>query len=420
MLSLLSTAGSGCLLFLLARPLVGPLAALVAQAVFLFSPVQARALTAVPETPMLFFSLLGTLLLFMGQDRRAVFAAGVSFVVALFIKPTSVVVVAAAVLSLMYAREWRRLKDLAASGLLAAAAAVALAIYLSDGVFADIMVGEVSRVATRSASMWSIDSGFADIRRLAGIETPWQWALVSFGGFYQSRLTLALFIGSLLAIPIWVVRCVRSRPMLQAFTILWPASYLLLNFVALDFVSARYFVPYHAFSAFLVAGWVWLALCYLPSRTHAVAATLVSIVLVSHLASTLGSDRDPAYWGQLRGIAREYPSVLSFSPMLFAATGAEPGCDFANPGITYEGFGDAVLVTDRTRKFRFSDEQLIQCLRDNPQTRVVIDWAFYFFTRPGSALRGYLAGEGRERRLFFSSDAAWQWDQPILRISALR
>jgi 4-amino-4-deoxy-L-arabinose transferase-like glycosyltransferase len=420
MLSLLSTAGSGFLLFLLARPLVGPLPALVSQAVFLFSPVQVRALTAVPETPMLFFSLLGTLLLFMGRDRRAVFAAGVSFVVSLFIKPTSFVVVAAAVFSLAYAREWARLKDLAASGVLAAAGGFALAIYLSDGVLADIMIGQVMRVATRSANMWSFDSGFADMRRLGGIEKPWQWALVSFGGFYQSNLTLALFIVSLLALPIWVLRCVRSRPGLQAFSILWPAFYFALNFVALDFVSARYFMPYQAFSAFLVAGWVWLALRYLPSLIQTIAATVVCLVLVSALATTIGNDRDSWYLGRLHWIAQEYPSVLSFSPMFFAATGAEPACDFVAPVTTYREFGSAVLVTDRTRKFWFSDERLIQCLRDNPQTRVVIDWAFYFFARPGSALREYLAGEGRERRVFFSPDSAWQWDQPVLRISPLR
>ena len=51
---------------------------------------------------------------------------------------------------------------------------------------------------------------------------------------------------------------------------------------------------------------------------------------------------------------------------------------------------------------------------------VVIDWAFYFFTRPGSRLREYLAGEGSAQRLYFSPDAVQQWDRPLLRMSPLR
>jgi hypothetical protein len=106
--------------------------------------------------------------------------------------------------------------------------------------------------------------------------------------------------------------------------------------------------------------------------------------------------------------------------MLFAATGAEPGCGFANPALTYGGFGETFLVTERTRPFRFSDERLIACLRANPQTSMVVDWAFYFFTRPGSPLRQYLAGEGSAQRLFFSPDAVEQWDRPLLRMNPFR
>ena len=50
----------------------------------------------------------------------------------------------------------------------------------------------------------------------------------------------------------------------------------------------------------------------------------------------------------------------------------------------------------------------------------MIDWAFYFFTRPGSALREYLAGEGNDRRLFFSPQALAQWDRPLLSMSPFR
>ncbi len=423
MLSVSSLAASGFLLFCLARPAVGSLPALVAEAVFLFSPVQVRALEAVPETPALAFTLLGAVFLFVGRGRWSAYVSGVAFVVALFIKPTCLVVVLAAALSLVYARAWRRLWDLSLSGVVAAAAGLACTIVVSDGVFAELLRFQVRRVGTRKVGMWSIDSGFSDMRRLTGIATPWQLAVSSFKSFYEfpgTYVPMTLFVASLLGVPIWIARWGRSRPALVAFAALWPASYLALNFVALDFVTPRYFIPFLAFSAFLIAGLVWLAERQFPPVAAVIASLVVAVALVVRLTAALGDDRDVWYYGRADWITHEYPSVVSFTPMLFAATGAEPGCGFANPALTYGPFGETWLLTERTRKFRWSDERVIDCLRSNPERPIVIDWAFYFFTRPGSALREYLAGEGSDQRLFFSPQALEQWDRPLLSMSPFR
>jgi 4-amino-4-deoxy-L-arabinose transferase-like glycosyltransferase len=423
MLSLASVVASGLLVFALARPFVGPIAALVAQAVFLFSPLQARALTAVPESPMVAFSLLGAVLLFTRASRWSAYASGAAFVGALLIKPTCLPMVAAGAASLALARDWRRLRDLTVAGVVAAAVAFAWVLYVSDGVFGEVLLFQIGRIGTQSVGMWSIDSGFADLRRLAGIETPWQLALRGFADFYDTdvqTLPVSLFVLSLLAVPIWVLGCARQRPALRAFAVLWPASYLFVNFVALDFVSLRYFVPFVAFTAFLVSGWVWLVQRYVPSVVVGVAAALSAVVLALGLRPALARDIDPWYWRRLAEVAQAAPRMVSFSAMQFAATGTEPGCGMANAALTYGGFGEAWLVTDRTRRFRFSDERVIACLRADPEMPIVVDWAFYFFTRPGSPLRRYLSGEGARQRLFFSSEAIAQWDRPQLLLSPLR
>jgi 4-amino-4-deoxy-L-arabinose transferase-like glycosyltransferase len=423
MLSVSSLAASGFLLFCLARPAVGSLAALAAQEVFLFSPSQIRALDALPETSALAFTLLGAVCLFLGHGRPSAYASGVAFVLALFIKPTCLVMILAAALSLVYARAWRRAWDLAVSGLVTAGAGLAWTIFVSDGVVWELLRFQVNRIGTRKVGMWSIDSGFTDMRRLTGISTPWQLAVSSFKSFYGfpgTYLPASVFVASLLSIPIWIARCARSRPALLAFIVLWPASYLLLNFVALDFVTPRYFIPFLAFSAFLIGALVWLMAQYVPAPAVATLGIVACVALVMRLTSTLGDARDDWYYGRADWITHEYPSVVSFTPMLFAATGAEPGCGFANPALTYGGFGEAWLLTERTRKFRWSDERLLECLRANRQIPVVIDWAFYFFTRPGSAVREYLGGEGSEQRLFFSPPALEQWNRPLLSMSPFR
>lgn len=106
--------------------------------------------------------------------------------------------------------------------------------------------------------------------------------------------------------------------------------------------------------------------------------------------------------------------------MFFAATGTDPSCGFANAALTYGDFGETFLAAPRLHRFRFSDERIIECLRANRETPLVIDWAFYFFTRPGSALREYARAEGSAQRLFFSPEALEQWDRAALSMPAAR
>jgi hypothetical protein len=331
--------------------------------------------------------------------------------------------VLAAALSLVIARDWRRLRDFAAAGIVGALVSFAWAIYVSDGVFLEVLRQQLRHVGTRQIGMWTVDSGFADMRQLAHIETPWQLAVGAFSEFFNVRigwLPLSIFVLSLLAIPIWVVRCRRSRPALAAFAVLWPASWFLMDFVGLDFVSPRYFLPFPAFTAFLLAGWLWLLGRQLSPSMTAAGGAIAAVVLMIGLRPALSSNIDLWYWSRLEWIGREVPGVVSFSPMLFAATGTEPGCGFANPALTYGALGEPFLITERTRKFLYTDERLVACLRAHPETPIVIDWAFYFFTRHGSALRRYLAEEGSGQRLFFSPEAVEQWNRPLLQMSSLR
>ena len=423
MLSLVSVAASGLLVFLSVRAFAGALAAVVAQAVFLFSPLQSRALTAVPESPMVAVTLLAVWLLFVRRGRWSAYASAAAFVAALALKPTCLAMVAAAALALACGGEWRRLRDFVVGGLAAAALTLAWAVWISDGVFTEVLFYQLSRIGTRRVGMWTVDSGFTDMRRLAHIETPRQLAAAAFGDFFAVRVTwvpVALFVAALAAMPIWIAGWRRPRPALAAFAVLWPASWLLMDFFALDFMSPRYFLPYPAFAAFLLAGWVWLAERRAPTRVVAGAAALAVLVLAIAFRPALSANVDLWYWGRLEWVAHEAPHVVSFSPMLFAATGTEPGCELTNPALTWEQFGEPFLVTPGTRRFQYPEARLLECLRAHPDVPIVVDWAFYFFTRRGSPVRRYLEHEGSGQRLFFSPEAVDQWDRPLLQLSPLR
>ena len=423
MLSLLALAASGVAVYALARPYVGLVAALVAEALLLFAPAQGRALTAVPETPALAFALIGTALALARRDRRSAPAAAAFFVLAILTKPTAIVSAGVVAVALACGREWRRLRDFVLAGAVASAIGLAWVGWLSDGVFLEVLRFQLTRVGTRSVGMLAIDSGFADMKQMLGIATPFDWAVLSFQTFFLTRierLPTVLLIAALLAIPLWIGCAVRRRPAMAFFAPLWPLAYVVLNFVVMDFVSPRYFIPYLGFVALLASGWAWLAERIVGPRLAAGAAALAVAALAVHFTTGLGAERDLWFWGRTDWIGREHRRVVSFSPILFAATGAEPGCGFTNPALTYGAFGENFLRTERTQPFRFSDERLIACLRADPDLPIVVDWAFYFFTRPGSALRTYLAGEGSAHRLFFSPESVEQWDRPLLRMSPFR
>jgi 4-amino-4-deoxy-L-arabinose transferase-like glycosyltransferase len=424
MLSVTSIAVTGLLLFWITRDAVGSIAALGAQALFLFSPVHTRSLSAVPETTMVLFTLLAVVCLCVAKGRVWPYAGGVSLVLALLVKPTCLFVVVAILASVAYAREWSRLRAGVLAALVAGIAGAAWILHVSEGVVLDVVALQLERVGTRRFGMWSIESGFTDMLRVTGIRTPLQLAWTSLKTFYHypgEYMPVALLVVSALGVPVWVRWCGRSHPALRALAVLWPASYLLVNFAALDFVTPRYFIPFPAFSSFLLAALVWLAQRWVPPVAVAGAGVLASVALTSHLATSLDRERDPWHYGRSNWIAEQYPSVVSFTPMFFVSTGAEPGCGLSNPALTYGGFGETLLGDrERTRHFRFDDDRLIECLRANPQIPVVVDWAFYFFTRPGSPLRRYLEGEGHAQRLFFSPDAVEQWNRPLLTMDPYR
>lgn len=405
MLSLVCVVASGLGLYWFVRPLTGSLAALLALALFLFSPAQVHALGAVPETPMTLFTLLGVGLLFAGRTRASTYVAGVAFVIALLIKPTCLVVVIAAVLSLVVTGSWGRVVRLAVAGLLAATVGLAWTFVSSDGVFWETLRLQVfERIATRRASMWTLDTGMADIRRFLGMETPLQWAFYSFRQFCmlpQTYLPVTFVLTSLAGIPVWWALCARRRPALGAFAVFWPVSGVLLNFMALDFVSAKYFIPWLVTAGFLMAGLSHVVQRRLPPLVAGGATVVVCAVLATHFVDSISRYTVLPYHRRAIEIAAAHPRVVSFSSMFFAVTGTEPACEFTNPALTFGSIGDTFLRTERTRRFYFSDERLVACLRADPGVVVVVDLWFYVFTRPGSALRAYLREEGTQQAVVF-------------------
>ncbi len=415
MLSVLSVAASGILVYCLTRPVGGSIPALAAEGLFLSFPGNTRSLTVVPETPMVLFMLLGIYLLFQREQRWAPYAAGVAFVVAIMIRPLCLVVAAVAAVSLALAGDRRRLGRFVASGFATSLLAIGWGIYVTHGILSELVRYQVERFASHGKGMWAIDSGMREMMRAKGIDTPFQQAMSAAREFYdfpRTSLPVGLLVASFLGLIVWLRRTIRSNAAFAIFLVLWPTSYLVLNFVGADFPSPRYFIPYLAFSAVLLGGLV----ATLASRVGRAAACTVAAVACVVLATelvTIIRRQDAWYFRRAQAIARTYPEVVSFSPIYFAMTRTEPGCGLENPVLTYGSFGDEFLAGPSLRKFAISDDQIIDCLRRNPEVKVLVDVGFYICTRSDSAIRRYLDGEGADRRIFFSRQDRAQWDRAV-------
>ncbi|HYC57116.1 MAG TPA: glycosyltransferase family 39 protein [Candidatus Binatia bacterium] len=411
MLSLISLGGTGIVLFLLVRPALGVLAAIFAQALFLFSTTQLHALAAVPDTPMMLLAMFGTLLLLHGTTTASLCAAAIAFVAALFVKPTCLLMILVAAGSLLVDGRYRRFLQLAATGVAASVLALMLVIYASDGVFLEVLRYQlIDRLGTRRATMWTISSGFTDFSVHAELDGARDLALFAakdFLGYPTRSAPLWIAIASLAGLPLWLAAFRRNRA-LCTFVLLAPAAFAFVNLVLMDFVSAKYFVPFPAFVALLSAALVWGA-CRVVPRAVMLGGVLAAVTaLAVPFVDALSQGADPWYGERAGYLAAQPGEIASFTPMFFLSSGREPGCAMWNPALSYGPFGQAMLAEGMAR-FRVSDADLVACLRSDPDARMLVDFWFYYFTRGRGDLNRYLREEGARQIVFLSPDAQRRW-----------
>jgi 4-amino-4-deoxy-L-arabinose transferase-like glycosyltransferase len=147
LVSLVVTAITAWLVFLLARRALSDGAGLAALALFLFHPLQYFGLIAYPNALMVLLAVAGFCLAIFPGSRRHVALAGVCLALSVLFKPVSLSTVLAVVLALLLSRQGRRRLPVLLGSLAGAGLGVTLVLtWISRGGFAQLLHLQVLRL----------------------------------------------------------------------------------------------------------------------------------------------------------------------------------------------------------------------------------------------------------------------------------
>lgn len=393
LLSMLWLAFSGGLLFAVARRFgEGALAA----GLFLFAGMQYYGLLALPNAPMLGFALASVWLVFYGSRPRLV-AGALCLAISILYKPLTLVVFLAALAALLSSPSRRRqalpfVLWLGLFGLLAWGAFHVA----SEGAFTDLLRQQWSRYSNRSG-LDLLREGIPAIRPALANLTPLTMNLLLLGKAYASFDAL-LVLASLAGLStVWrsasTLR-VEDKVLWTTWLVLAPLFSLFVWDLSWEHYHLLDFPPLCLFSAL----WIRRVAAGSAVRTAGASALLLGYALAGLLA-TRGRLRDYSAVLELRG---ESAPLLAFDPTVNVLSRTELACGLQDPFTQrLPGFlGDAFA------RFRVSTDDIVRCLDEAPENRIVIDQlsdtGLYFIDEE---LYRYIVRQPESRVLFLGEDA---------------
>ena len=414
LLSLLATAGSGLVVFHASRRLTPTGAALAAQALFYFATLQRYGLRAMPNALMELFVALGVFGVVFCDGRGAVVAGALALVASLLVKPISLPAVLVVGVTVLAARDRRRkLAPFLVAGLIAAGAAWVALDVASHGAFAEVVRVQLSRISVkRGFDLMSHVSGLRTAAIERGVHTALGWNLsehrMAFVSYFPwntgPELVVAAAGGALMLLRRAAAAAVPRH--LALAPILWAAFPFAFSLFVWEPVWDHYFVQYLAPLSLLAAVTLdaaWSVRRGLGVLTRATLA-LAAVAYVGLGIVTRGMD--PAWLDRAHEIASEHVPLFTFDPLLAFLAGGAPACGTIDPLNVYGDYSAAALDAQAgLARFKLTAAEVIGCLQDAPEVRIVVDDYFFWFA--DDPLRWYVARAGPGRVIFFSeSDRA--------------
>jgi hypothetical protein len=417
LLSLLATAGTGLVVFHAGRRLASPGAALAAQALLYFAPLQQYGLLAMPNALMEFLVALGMFGVVFRDGRRAVAAGAVALVGSLLVKPLTLPAVLAAGLSVLAAHDWRRrLVPFLAAGLSTGLAAWGALHLASQGAFTEVVRLQVSRISVKGGfELLSHMSGLRTAAAERGVHTAVGWNLSEHDIAFFSNVpwnTGPLLLAAAALGAFTLVRRAAGGALprhLAVAPILWAALPFAFSVWVWEPVWDHYFVQYLAPLSLLAAGAVGLAW---PAQhpPRALARAGLALALLAYVALGILTRRvDRAWLGRAQAIAAKHRPLFTFDPLLAFVAGGAPACGTIDPLNVYGDYSAAALdAHGPLGRFRQTAADVIDCLERSPRVTIVVDGYFFWFA--DDPLREYVARADPRRVVYFSRADRLQFD----------
>jgi hypothetical protein len=384
LVSLLATAATGFVVSRVARALASPAAGLFALALFFAAPVQFYGLLALPNACMGLCSALGVYGACFGRKPVSAALGGVALVAAVLYKPLALPVAIAVAVALACSRDrWVRGAAGAAAGLAVGLLAWAVLDAASDGAFSELL--EMQRARFSGKSGFELMRGYAPFAAEAtrrGVSSAVGWNAVEHANSLRPWAVEGHGLLVLLAV-VGLGRLARhvAAPLAQRVVVaLW--FFVPLGFSLFYWEPAwdHYFVQYAAPLAVLAA--LPLAALWRARRARAPARiTAVALVAAALAQGALHLSLRQRDYAALPRPAVAGEPWLTFDPFLNLATHTLPACGLIDPFNVYGPHSLAATGASFARQ-RVSSQQLVECLRRDPQIRIYRGTWFEWFEDP--------------------------------------
>jgi hypothetical protein len=320
---------------------------------------------------MLLFSTTAVLLILLHDSRRAVWAGAVSLLLAVLWKPLALatIVMIGILLLIDRAQRWK-LVPVGVVLALGGVASLAALHVLTGGAFTELLALQFHRYFHKTGfEIMQHYSTVHTLLRRMNVDSFLGWNIKSHFIAFDQHRALYIITGLYGGWLVWKGRT-ELRPGSGRLLALWIVVPLFFSLFVWEPAWDHYHLQYLPALSILTAVVIRRLLATegpLRPVMRLVAILGLAWALVIGPLLVVGMLQD---YGRLRRLRADYPVLLSYDPFLNFVSGTEPACGLTDPLAQFSR--PFFQNSERFTRFVRSTDQIIACLEQQPDVRVLI------------------------------------------------
>lgn len=378
-LSLLSTAITGILVFLISRRFVSDKIAVFSTVLFYFAPLQHYSKLALPYGPMILFSTLAFYLLLIENRARYTLLSSICMVIAILLKPIAISTFFSFALILFLLKKYRgKLKPFLLTFVVAM-----LFIFLLMNIWTEgniLKLIEAQTVRSINFSGFEFAKGIRSFNNLLyenNIHSAIEWNLYSHKHTFLytpfKNINFYLLLVALVGVPAMLFKFHRRRDLEMLPLLAW----IIIPFLFSIFIWApsweHYYIQYLPVLS-IMAAFSAQQLNY-KFKNRRVYILLFTMLLVYAFFGALNSNTNWDFYDRV-GKLNVYHNdkLLTLNPLINFLTHTGPVCGITDPLNQYAPFGKVFIGDNNDFSSKLiGDDQIISCIESEPNIKIVIE-----------------------------------------------
>jgi 4-amino-4-deoxy-L-arabinose transferase-like glycosyltransferase len=405
LLSLLSTAITGLLIYLISRRLFCEDIAAFSAVFFYFVPLQHYGKLALPNSMMVLFSSLSFYLLFIKNCKRDSILSGVCIAISILIKPIAISALFSFILVLiLFKKDWRKSIVFLLAFFISITCIFLLMNIWSEGCLLKLIQAQIIRLTNFSGFEFSKGiRAFNKILSEHNINSAISWNIYSHKKVFlessNNNLNFYFLLIALVGVPTVVSRLRRKCYFGIIPFLVWVGiTFIFSIFVwtpSWDHYYLQYLPPLSIMATFSIN-----EVYYKFKMNLKIYILLLVILLIYVFFGIAKTDINRDFYKRVKEIKMTYNDKLfTFNPLISFLTQAKPACGIIDPLNQYEPFG-RIFIRDNNYFYSYliRDSQIINCLESGQNIKIVIEeWLVFLSSK---RLWEYIKNIDRKRLLY--------------------